>query len=963
MAGRLPQSATQIFDPKKPVKIQYRGKSIDAFEGDTVASALLAAGVETFSRSFKYHRRRAPACLSGQCSRCTMNVDGRMHIKTCQTTVRDGMVVEPQGSIEFDPAAVADSFSWAMPTGFYYKMFYKPLWFWKIVKEVIRAMPGNMARVKKLPTKPQFDTVNLSPDMLVVGGGLAGMEAAITAAEAGARVVLAEAEPRLGGFESFQGEQGFQRARESVGRLETYSNIKVLTSARVAAIYPDGLAVCIQSGGDSGTNGEQELVERSYLVRAGTTVIATGTGSMPMVFAHNDRPGVILPEAAQRMVHLWGIKPRGRVLLAGGDDYLAQVALELLEKGVELAGLVDFRKEGLNDGLKTRLEEQGVKVWNGYTLTGTRGRRRIKGATLASIDGADSQTINCDTIVASSGRYPRHKLLGQIGTRMIYDAALNFYLPEEVPPAYQAAGRLLGLEDPAAIKAQGALAAARALQSIGFHSTSLEQQASMGLDQASVVKAVSLQPVLDDDKNKGKTFVCYCHDVSAKNIEQAIDEGFNNIETCKRYTTATQGACQGGMCEANFAHLLARKRPELGARVLPTTRPPVTSMSIGAMAEGHHDNPQLSPLYYAQLESGGNPLRMGSWVRMIDFGDHEAESLAVHQAAGICDVSMLGKFRVFGPDAEKLLNRVMTKSIDDLAGNHTLYYAACNEEGVLLDDGMALKMGEHDYFVTTTAGRAPLTEEWFARWCREENWQVHFVNLTETRAGISLAGPRAREVLSLLTDADLSGEALPYQHWTHLEVAGVKVLVTRIGFVGELNYELFCPSSQGAYLWNQLLEAGKPLGLVPFGLEALNICRLEKGHVMPGLDTDSFTNLFESSMGWMLDSAKTDTVGKPMLDLYAGQDFKEMVIAFSVDGRSPVKEGALVVDGGKQLGRVTSMLYSPLLEKTIGLALAAPHENWREGGKVRFWFDGGLEAEADVVKRPFYDPSGARMKM
>jgi len=963
MAGRLPASPTQIFDPQKPVKIHYGGRSIDAFEGDTVASALLAAGVETFSRSFKYHRRRAPACLSGQCSRCTMNVDGRMHIKTCQTAVRDGMVVEPQGSIEFDPAGLADSFSWAMPTGFYYKMFYKPVWFWKIVKEVIRAMPGNMAKVRKLATKSQFDTVNLSPDMLVVGGGLAGMEAAITAAEAGVRVVLVEADPRLGGFEAFQGEAGFQRAQESVRRLEKYDNIRVLASTRVSAIYPDGLAVCVQAGDAAAGKGDQEIAERSYLVRAGTTVMATGTGSMPMVFAHNDRPGIILPEAAQRMIHLWGIKPRGKVLLAGGDDYLAQVALELVEKGVELAGLIDFRAEGLNDGLKSRLAEKGVRVWNGYTLTGTRGRRRIKGATLAAIDGSDTQAVSCDTIIASSGRYPRHKLLGQIGTRMIYDAALNFYLPEQLPPAYHAAGRLLGLEDPVAIKAQGAQAAARALTNLGIDNTSSEQQAGQVLEQAPALNSVSLQPVLADDNNKGKTFVCYCHDVSAKNIEQAIDEGFNNIETCKRYTTATQGACQGGMCEANFAHLLARKRPELGARVLPTTRPPVASMSIGAMAVGYHDHPQLSPLYYAQLASGGNPLRMGSWIRMIDFGDHEAESLAVHQAAGICDVSMLGKFRVFGPDAKKLLNRVMTRKIDGLAGNHTLYYAACNEEGVLLDDGMALKMDENDYFVTTTAGRAPLTEEWFARWCREENWQVHVVNLTETRAGISLAGPRAREILSALTDADISGQALPYQRWTHLEVAGVKVLATRIGFVGELNYELFCPSSQGAYLWNQLLEAGKPFGLVPFGLEALNICRLEKGHVMPGLDTDSFTNLFESSMGWLLDSTKTETVGKPMLDLYAGQEFKERVIAFSVDGRSPVKEGALVVNGTRQLGRVTSILYSPLLEKTIGLALVAPHEDWRDGGKVRFWFDDGCEAEANFVKPPFYDPSGARMKM
>jgi sarcosine oxidase subunit alpha len=332
-------------------------------------------------------------------------------------------------------------------------------------------------------------------------------------------------------------------------------------------------------------------------------------------------------------------------------------------------------------------------------------------------------------------------------------------------------------------------------------------------------------------------------------------------------------------------------------------------MSLGAMAVGYHDHPQVSPLYHTQLAHGGNSLRMGSWIRMVDFGDHEAESLAVHSTAGICDVSMFGKFRVFGPDAEKLLNRIMTRNIEKLNGNSTFYYTACNEEGVLVDDGMALKMGEHDYFVTTTAARAAVTEEWLARWCREEN------------------------------------------------------IVSRVGFVGELNYELFCPASQGPYLWDAIMAAGKPLGLVPFGIECLNICRLEKGHVLPGIDTDSFTNLFEASMGWALDRNKTETVGKAMLDLTTHQAIKERVIAFSIEGRSPVSEGALVVDGTQQLGRVTSIIYSPLLKKTIGFALVAPHDNWVEGGTVTFWYDSGREAQASFAKPPFYDPKGQRIRM
>jgi sarcosine oxidase subunit alpha len=304
----------------------------------------------------------------------------------------------------------------------------------------------------------------------------------------------------------------------------------------------------------------------------------------------------------------------------------------------------------------------------------------------------------------------------------------------------------------------------------------------------------------------------------------------------------------------------------------------------------------------------------------------------------------------------------MTREVGSLTGNKILYSSSCNEEGVLLDDGVILKMGDDDYFVTTLAGRAPLTEEWFSRWCREEDWQVNIVNLTETRAGMNLAGPKSREILSKLTDADLSNEALPFLTWARMKVAGIDVIAMRMGFVGELSYELLCPSSQAGYLWSRILEAGKPLGLVPFGIECLNICRLEKGHAVPGLDTDGFTNLFESSFGWMLNRNKTETVGKPMLQLFSDRPLKEQLIAFSLEGRSPVLDGALVVKGPRQLGRVTSIRYSPLLDKTIGLALVEPDEDWREGGKVRLWIEEGREVEAAFAKPPFYDPSGERMK-
>jgi len=865
------------------------------------------------------------------------------------------MIVEPQGNLEHDLKAMADSLSWAMPTGFYYKSLYKPQWLWEKTKEKLRTMPGNLAEFKQLTTRARVDKVNLTPEILVVGGGLAGMEAALTGAQAGLRIVLAESDPQLGGFEAFQGEEGYRRAQESIRRLEEYGNLTILTSTVVSAVYPDGLAVCIQS-----CNSEEEFLERTYLVRPKATVIATGAISRPMVFAHNDRPGVILPEAAQRLIHLWGIKPGSQVLLAGGDDYVAQVALGLLEKGISLAGLVDFRADGFDANIRSRLSERGVKIWNGYTLVEARGRRKVQGATLATLDGSGAQTIKCDTIVASSGRYPRHKLLGQSGARMVYDPELNLHLPQLLPAAYQAAGRVLGLENHEAIKAQGKVAAARALKSLGIEATSVEQEAAAILDSASAVKAVPRQTILSNDKKK--TFVCFCNDVSEADVEAALAEGFDNIETCKRYTTSTMGMCQGGMCEANFAHVLAKKQPELKARVLPTPRPPATSITLASLAAGHHDHTQLTPLHYAQLDRGAKPTRLGDWIRAEDFGDPEAESLAVHNTAGIYDASTLGKFRVYGRDAEKLLNRVLTKKVDNLRGNKIMYHAVCNEEGVIIDDGIVLKMGEHDYFVTTVTGRGPVTEEWFSRWSREEEWQIGVVNLSETMAGMTIAGPKSREILSQLTDADISNKALPFMHWAQLEIAGVKLRAMRMGFLGELSYELNCPSSQAAFLWNRLLEDGKPLGLRPFGFEALNICRLEKGHAVPGLDTDGNTSLFEASFGWLLDRTKTETVGKPMLDLLEGQEFRQQVIAFSIDGRSPVSDGSLVVDGRRRLGHITAVRYSPLLDKTIGLALVEPHENWREGGTVKLWFE-GQEIEAAFVKPPFYDPNGERMKI
>ena len=956
MSNRLPENATEIIDRSKPVTITYRQKAIQAFEGDTVASALHAAGIKVMARSFKYHRPRGIMDLGAHATEPTMEVDGRPNTRIARSVVRNGMHVEPEGRLENDIFSLADSFSWAMPPGFYYKSFYKSEWVWKKVMKVIRKAPGILGEVKPLKNKPLFDEVNLTPELLVIGAGLAGMEAALMAAKTGVRIVLVEAEPWLGGFEAFQGEESLSSIQEFKDRLKEMENLMILTSTTAASAYPDGLVACIQS-----CRSDEPFVERSYLIRPRAVVVATGAMDRPLLFNHNDRPGVMLPQTAQRLIHLYRLKPGKRALVAGGDDHTCQVALDLARNGVEVVGVADSRQEGFPEKLEVKLAEAGVPFLPGYTVMEARGKQFVGGADLVKISDLGKKTLNTEAIIASCGRTPLFKILAQAGAKMEFHQDLGIHMPTELPPGYQAAGRVMGLEDRTAIRAQGRLAAATGLARLGLDTSAEVKEAKEILAGAPTIGSVPRQFLAAGSKER--RFVCFANDVTEEDIDFAMAEGFGDTEMLKRYTTATMGPEQGALSLANFLEYLAQKQPgQLGQQTITTARAPLVGVSMGVLAAGHHDQPRITPLHHVQMEQGGKPMRSGPWIRMRHFGNPEEENLAVRNAAGICDVSTLGKFRIFGPDAEKLLNRVNLRGVDGLRNEKILYTAACNEEGVVIDDGVVIRLEELDYYFTTSTARGPVTKEWYTRWCREEDWQVWLVPLTDAMAGMNLAGPKSREILSQVIEGDISDQTLPFMHWVKTKIAGIEALVFRMGFLGELSYEIHCPASQGGYLWNKLLESGSSWGLNTIGLETQLICRLEKGHVLPGLDTDGNTTLFESHLDWLWDRSKEDTVGGPMLKLLEGQKFQQQVIGFSLDGRVGLVEGHMVVYGMERLGYITSVSYSPTLNQTVGLALVKPHESFKEGGEVTLFLE-GKDLKGRYVKPPFYDPKGERMRI
>ena len=957
MIIRSSPRATEVIDRSQVVTFYYGQKRIEAYKGDTIASALIASGVNVFSRSFKYHRPRGPHCMSGHCGRCVMTVDGRPNVRTCHTVVQEGMDAVPQSKNNFDFLSAADKLSWLMPAGFYYKRFHKPSWLWPRVLKQMRSAGGNYAHLPTIDGYFRFDHVNLTPELLVIGGGLAGLEAALVGAQAGVRVVLVEYDHRLGGTDFLQGTEGQSRMENLISHVCAAENMTVLLSTHAATLYPDGTAFCVQ------TNVEGDFLERAYHIDPGATVVATGAANRPLVFTHNDRPGIFLPEAVLKLIHLYGLIPQKPVRIAGGDDHMANIAVQLTHAGAQVAGLLDYRTQELNPNVLDELAKTGIQFFPRHQVIRAMGNKFVEGAEISEINSASGKKIQAEAIVVSGGRSPRHKLLGMIGAKIVYNNDLHMHLLEALPPGYFAAGRLMGLVDREAIRWTGCLAGGHALAGLGLDMQAVTAQSSEALEEVPGPVAVTPHPM--KSTRRGKAFVCFCHDVTQKDVSTAFSEGFDNAESAKRYTTSTMGACQGSSCHDSFSQLVSNElREKTPTNPLTTLRPTSIPMSLGALTAGYHTLVKRTPLHDVQIQEGGKPSRIGPWIRMEHFGNIEAEIKAVHETAGIYDASTLGKFLLYGPDAEKLWNFVNTNNIEKLRKGKILYTAACNEEGVPIDDGIVIKLADGKYYLTTSTARATMTPAWYRKWCRENEWKAYLVNWTDKMAGFNLTGPNARHILEKMTSENIANDTFPYMHWRDMEIAGVKCFVFRLGFTGELSYELHCSASYAPDLWRKTFLAGQRYSLKPFGTEALLTCRLEKGHIFPGIDTDGETTLqgaFGNHIRFLWDRTKPDMVGGPILKHLDGRS-RMGVVGFSIEADAGISNGFIIKEGSRRFGHVTSVCYSKALGRTIGLALVDNHEEIKKTGSMVI-FGGGNEVVAYYQNPPFYDSNGERMKI
>jgi sarcosine oxidase subunit alpha len=956
----------ELIDRERQIHFTFDGKPFTAHPGDTIASALAAANVSVFSRSFKYHRPRGLLCCAGHCPNCLVQVGAEPNVRACLRPVEPSMAVQSQNawpSLRLDAMALTSLADRFLPPGFYYKAFVHPQALWPAYEKVLRSVAG-LGRVEPDTPPGEYEKIYLHADVAVVGGGPAGLTAALAAAAAGLSVLVIDENSTLGGHLRYDAEAHRASLEELTRIVAESENIRVLPNTTVFAAFEENWLAAIESN---------VAESRVYKIRAASVIYATGAYEQPALFGNNDLPGIMLGGAAQRLIRLYGVRPGHRAIVVTANDDGWTAAAELLSAGIEVAAVVDARPSSSDEALIRPVLARNVPIYWAHAPVSARGSTRVESLEFAPLaadgraDLSSSVRSACDLVVVSVGWSPANGLIYQAGGRMAYDPNAAEFTPTELPAGVFAAGRVAGAHELRDEVTEGKRAGDRAAAYLG--STPASDSLASIVPEATVTapKPRTFSPA--QAAGGGKRIVCYCEDVSDKDIELSIAEGYDSIELLKRYSTISMGPCQGKMCSQNTLHLCARatgrRVEEIGTT---TSRPPITPVSLGALAGRHMEPVQVSPIHAWHLEKGAKMLLAGLWVRPEHYGDPLEEVRAVRNGVGIIDVSTLGKFKLTGPGVPTLLDRLYVNKWGGLGVGRARYGLMCNDEGIILDDGVTARIAEREWYMTTTSTGSGAVFEWI-QWWLQSGWGdgIQAVNLSEVYAAFNLAGPHSREVLSRVTDADLGNEGFPYMTIREANVAGVPCRLLRIGFTGELSYEIHCPAGYGRHVWEELLAAGGNFGIRPFGVEAQRILRLEKAHIIIGQDTDGLTDPLSADLEGLVKLDKPDFLGHRAISRIGRDSPKQRLVGFVMDEpHITPDEGLQIVRTGPDgrheiIGWVTSSRYSPTLKQSIGLCWLPEEVARLSGATFTIRMNGHLET-ARVHHGPFYDPQGHRLR-
>ena len=966
MNQRLAKPYGSLINRDKPLKFSFEGNSYQGFLGDSIASALAANNQWLLSRSFKYHRPRGILTMAGQDANTMIQLKSNPNALADRELISENLRVMAQnysGSLKRDRGALLGLLSRFLPVGFYYKAFFKPRGMWEKWAPLIRKKAG-LGVINQQLVPSYYDKQYKFFDVVVVGAGPTGLQAALTAAVGDCEVLLVDENPTLGGSLNYarfdaEGLRGQQSRDKLIRQVDANSNITCMTDAVCNAWFSDNWLPIIRGN-------------RLYKVRAKQVIICTGALEQQAIFHNNDLPGVMMSSAAQRLIHLYGIRPgRAAVIVTGNNDGYAN-ALDLVDAGVEVKAIIDLRDTPVRDAITKAVAAHGVRILTGHAVFAAQKTDNhlsgveIRPITSMGICGPQSESIQCDLLCMAVGYTPTYQLVCQAGGQLSYDDSSAMFTLTNCPDGLQVAGSVNSHWDLDACLAEASRAAIIATNALGFTEVAVpEMIAKVGFSPN--------HPWPIFPHPSGKEFVDFDEDLTIGDIINATRDGYEHIQLVKRYSTCGMGPSQGRHSALAAARLVAAATNRTVAQTgVTTARPPFAPEQLGHSAGRSFYPARRSNMHYRHVEAGAQMMQAGAWYRPAYYGstnDREAcinnEVINVRNNVGLVDVSTLGGIEVRGADAGEFLNRFYTFAFLAQPVGRARYALLTNEAGVVIDDGVACRFSDNHYYVTATTGGVDRVYQSMLKWNAQWRLDIDIANVTSAYCGINIAGPKAREVLTkLCLDIDLSADAFPYMGVREGVVAGIPARVIRVGFVGELGYEIHAPQHYGEALWDALIVAGQDHGIKPFGVEAQRVLRLEKGHIIIGQDTDAMSNPMEIQMGWAISRKKPFFVGgRTITELQKKMPLRSLVGFVVNDLRAPIPhESHLVLQGDQMSGRVTSCNYSPTLGKPIGMAYIDP-QSAQAGTTITIRSSGGARVAAEVVALPFYDPNTLRQEL
>lgn len=972
MKSRLPLPFGRRINRDKAITFTFEGRTYSGFEGDCVASALAANEQYLLSRSFKYHRARGAVTLAGQDANTLVQVPGNpnafadTHFISANLNVQ---AVNVSGKLASDRGRWLGKLARFLPVGFYYRAFFKPRGAWEFWVKFIRKMAG-LGVIDSSFVAPRHDKQYLHTDVAVIGAGAAGLQAALSAAAADIDVLLIDDQLELGGalnYARFDIEDKIaqQKLHAMVEEVSVHDRIRVMRGTVCNGWFSDNWLGLVQGN-------------CLFKVRATEIILATGVIEQPAIFHNNDLPGVMMSSAVQRYLRLYGVVPgENAVVLSANQEGLA-AALDLMEVGVAVRAVIDMRTNPPEDTWRQALRERGVRLVDHatvYSATANSAQTHLASVNVRAIVGegvcaGQGEEIDCDLLCVAVGYMPAYQLACQAGAQLNYRDESALFSIESIPQTMQIAGAVNGRWSLATAIADGHYSGGVAADRLRRRATNVRapNRDDIGLNHPWPIFA----------HPDGKEFVDLDEDLQINDLINATKDGYADIQLVKRYSTCGMGPSQGRQSALAAARIVAKANGKTVAQTgVTTARPPFAAERLA-----HSGGRSLYParrtgLHYCHQELQAKFMQAGTWYRPAWYHDSNnagastqqlinAEVQHVRNCVGMIDVSTLGGIDIRGPDAAELIQRVYTFNFLKQPVGRARYALMTDQAGVVIDDGIACRLADDYFYLTATTTGVDNVYRALLKWNAQWRLDVDIANVTSAYCAINLAGPDARRVLSELeTDIGFSHSDFGYMEVRQGHLVGIPVRVLRVGFIGELGYEIHAPQMYAETLWEALMRAGKSYSIKPFGVEAQRVMRLEKGHIIIGQDTDAMSNPHEVAMSWAVAKTKPFFVGGRSLEELESSGIKRKLIGFQMDAPTAAddpqvpKENQLVLDGKKMIGRITSCVLSPTLGKVIGLAYVPANFS---ASTIELKLSSENVATARVCDVPFYDAAGMRQE-